>query len=140
MKMLRIYGTALMAMLFLWACEAEVAPDNTDVANEIEGVWRCERNDGQFTEEYDVTIKKIGTGKIQIDNFHNFSEPATVIVYEDNTLQLERQTISGTSFEGAGKVASSFQSMTLDYTATDTEGTINVTTSYSLGTISKKVQ
>jgi len=140
MKTVLGYSFLIFVMIGLWSCDPEVAPDDVDIASEIAGEWQCERNDGQFEDSYIVTVSKIGTGKIKIDNFHNFSQSITVNVYADNTLELEEQTVAGTTFKGTGSIASSYQSMSLDYTATDTEGTQNITTSYSLGTISKKLQ
>ncbi len=143
MKTVLGYSFLIFAMIGLWSCDPEVAPDDVDIASEIAGEWLCESSDGEFAPiTYTVTLSKVGTGKVKINNFHNFGldNSVTVNVYADNTLELEEQTVDGTTFKGTGSIASSYQSMSLDYTATDTEGTQNITTSYSLGTISKKLQ
>ncbi len=143
MKTLKFSAVIIFFLSLFYACDTETVPDNIDVASELTGEWWCILNDGENENGFDVVISRVSDNEIKISNFHNLSMNESVIVkiLQDNSLEMSEQTILNTTVKGTGgSVSSGYQSMSLQYIATDQDGSYNVTNEFSIGTVSKKMQ
>jgi hypothetical protein len=142
-KLLSIVLVVFVSIGF-FSCDPEPAPPvSDDIREEIDRKWYCELNDGEFVYNFEsvITLDPDNDNQILITNFNNQGSVAHAIVYDDYTIELPKQTLEGTStsVEGTADINSDFTRINWDYQATDTELTYNVTVTYTLSDIAKKL-
>ncbi len=137
----------LLALLFIsttfFSCIDEPTPPVTDLRAEISREWDVTENDGNFTLDFKATITKDASDetKILISNFHNLGNDITAyaIVYSTNSLEIPTQTIGNTIIQGTGEISATYEKIVWTYTAEE-ENIVNVTGTFTIANISKKLQ
>lgn len=144
-KIIFIIPALFIAFSFL-ACEDEPAPPvSDDLREEIDRKWYCEFNDGIDVRNYEsiISLDSENDSRILIGNFGGFDAdaPAYATVYDDYTIELPQQDLSGTSssVKGTAEINTDFTRIDWTCTVTDTEGTYNATITYTLSDITKKL-
>lgn len=127
MKTNRLFNV-LAALLLMFplcmvtSCSEEDAPELTHSVDELSGDWTWDFNDDSAPVK--VTVTKISSNEIAIDNFHNMDGDRITMNVSGTSLSFSG-SIAGdalTISEGIGTIINGWQGMTLSYLTTDSEG------------------